>query len=63
MDWNIDNVATHCFYCGEPLDVGGLHGILYRIESVYFHGRFVCRVFSHHECMTKYEKELKNAED
>ena len=26
MAWNIDNVATHCFYCGEPLDVGGLPG-------------------------------------
>jgi hypothetical protein len=59
MAWNIDNVATHCFYCDEPLDVGGLHGT----EAVYFHGRFVCRVFSHSACMTKYEKELKNAED
>lgn len=55
MAWNIDKVATHCIYCGEPLDVGGLHGT----EAVYFHGRFVCRVFSHSECMTKYEKELK----
>ena len=30
------------------------------MEAVYFHGRFVCRVFSHSECMTKYEKELKD---
>jgi hypothetical protein len=59
MAWNIDNVTTHCFYCDEPLDVGGLHGT----EAVYFQGRFVCRVFSHSACMTKYEKELKNAED
>lgn len=56
MAWNIDKVDTHCFYCGEPLDVGGLHGM----EAVYFHGRFVCRVFSHSACMIKYEKELKN---
>lgn len=56
MGWNIDNVATHCFYCGEPLDVGGLHGT----EAVYFHGRFVCRVFSHSACIIKYEKELKD---
>lgn len=51
MAWNIDNVATHCFYCGEPLDVGGLHAM----EAVNFHGKFVCRVFSHSDC---YNSEL-----
>lgn len=36
MAWTIDNIATHCFYCGKPLDVGGLHGM----EAVYFHEAF-----------------------
>lgn len=53
MAWNIDNIATHCFYCGEHLDVGGLHVM----EDVNFHGKFVCRVFSHSDCYCKAVKE------
>ena len=55
MAWNIDNVATHCFYCGKPLDVGGLHAM----EAVNFNGKFVCRVFSHSDCYNKAVKENK----
>lgn len=56
MAWNIDNIATHCFYCGKPLDVGGLHAM----EAVNFHGKFVCRVYKN---LAERFKERKNAED